>query len=173
MRDLRGLGALYDHARLVLGIGSMGSAIPTAPYEVLSVDHSGSAPPSPPPPPPERHGTGRHASMPEGVADRALRIALEARGAIGRAPDPSSSPPDPGLGMRRTLAEIKADVGEVKAIVLSDVASRARISSRAWWAVWIVVAVLLGVMTTAAVSIATRIRIVDAEQADGRALSKR
>lgn len=147
------------------------------------MEHSGSAPPtSPPPPKPERQPTGAGYETTAEQRDRyrrelavlrplAERVSILERD-VGHPPDPSSSPPDLGSGMRRTLAEIRLDLAEIKGLVLRGEASRAAVSSRASWALWLFVGALLVLLAGAVWRLGDRVRIVD-RQASDQALSKR
>lgn len=142
----------------------MGIAVPVKPYEVPRVsDHSDSEEPPDP--------TQRPQSIPDadkGVVAYHLSRKLSARvarleGDVGRAPDPSASPPDLGIGMRRALAEIKVELGEIKAIVTRGEAARAAQSARAWWAVWVFVGALLCLLAGAIWRLGDHVRLVQGE----------
>lgn len=119
--------------------------------------------PSASPPPPRPESTGRHMTISETTAERALRIALAARADIGYPPDPSASPPDPGSGMRRTLAEIRTDLAEIKALVSAG-------SRFIRWSAVVFFGALLVLAAGATWHLASRVRIVDAPERGPNAL---
>ena len=124
------------------------------------------APPEPPPPPPSLTTEQRL----ERLERRYSRISLT----IGTAPDPSTSPPTPGAGMKGTLAEILHGQARLTLLVEGDIAARGKAADidaalrkgRAEWTTWalrVVAGALLLAGVAWGVSILARVRLVERE----------